>query len=248
MKNIAAGMPFPGRREDFSSDESWNYWKTLETSHLSQLMLVMIKSSPDLAKSMPSESFASSPISPSPAGRPASLYTTNVITPNRSLRGSIGNRRSYLGDVDVVAEELDGDDDVPVGHHFTYIPPNPKKYYKRLLECCLAADLEAMLSDAVDDDDEVSLGILSPAHIALVNECALRWRIGQPFRAACFLELVKQFYERNDVPLECIPEALQTIERVKTEIEIDKWPVCDVSPAFSFPFPRRFFFFRVEPG
>lgn len=226
-------MPFPGRREDFSSDEAWNHWKTSETTHLSQLILVMIKASPDLAKSMPSDSsYNSSPTAASPvAARPTSLFITSSSTPtsSRPLRGSISGRQSYFGSIDVVAEDVDADDEVPVGHHFTYIPPSPKKYYKRLLEVCLAADLEAMLSDAVNDDDEVSLGILSPAHIELVNECALRWRIGQAFRATCFLELVKQFYERNDVPLECIPEALQTIDRVQTENDVEKWMVSDVS-------------------
>ncbi len=96
-----------------------------------------------------------------------------------------------------------------------------------------------MLSPSVGDDDEVSLGILSGPHIELINECALRWRIGQPYRAACFLEIVKGFYERNEVPLECVPEALQTIAKVMSEIEMDKWPTVDVSLTCSF-FLRNF--------
>lgn len=122
----------------------------------------------------------------------------------------------------------EGDEDLPVGHHFTFIPPNPKKFYKRLVEYCLIADLEVMLSPEVDDNDEVSLGILSPTHIELINECALRWRIGHSYRAACFLDLVKQFYERNDVPMECIPEALQNVTKVIHETELELWPVQDV--------------------
>jgi len=122
----------------------------------------------------------------------------------------------------------EGDDDLPVGHHFTFIPPNPKKYYARLVEFCLLADLEIMLSPEVDDNDEVSLGILSPQHIELIGECALRWRIGHSYRAACFLDLVRQFYERNDVPMECIPEALQNVEKVIHESELELWPVQDV--------------------
>jgi hypothetical protein len=124
--------------------------------------------------------------------------------------------------------DLGGDDEILVGHHFTYIPPNPRGFYKRLLEYCLVADLEIMMSPEVDDNDEVSLGILSAPHIELINECALRWRIGQPYRAACFLDLVRQFYERNDVPLECVPEALQTITKVMREVDMEKWPVQDV--------------------
>ena len=84
-----------------------------------------------------------------------------------------------------------------------------------------------MLSPAVGDDDEVSLGILSPPHIELINEVALRWRIGQPYRVACFLDIVRQFYERNEVPLECVPEALNNIARLVNEIDLDKWPKQD---------------------
>ncbi|KAF8889044.1 hypothetical protein BD779DRAFT_1521688 [Infundibulicybe gibba] len=70
----------------------------------------------------------------------------------------------------------------------------------------------------VDDNDEVSLGILSPPHIELLNECA----------GSLFLDLVRQFYERNDVPLECVPEALQSVTKVMHDIELDKWPIQDV--------------------
>lgn len=123
----------------------------------------------------------------------------------------------------------DGDDEIPVGHHFTFIPPNPRKFYRRLLEYCLISDLEIMLSPEVDDNDEVSLGILSPPHIELINECALRWRIPHSYRASCFLDIVKQFYERNDVPMECIPEALQNVAKAMDESDVDQWPIQDVS-------------------
>jgi hypothetical protein len=223
LKNIAAGAAFPGRREDFDSDEAWNHWKTLETSHLSQMVLAMVKFNPELGKSMPSAE--ATPVA-GVSGRPSSVYSTHA----RAQVGSISSRKSFLGSpiAEPVSEDGYGDDGVPAGTQFTYIPPQPKKYYKRLLELCITTDLEAMLSDAVDDDDEVSLGILTLPHLELLNECALRWRIAQSYRAVCFLDIVRQFYERNDVPLECIPEALQSIEKVKTEHELPKWPVSDV--------------------
>ncbi|KAL6308932.1 hypothetical protein BKA93DRAFT_822199 [Sparassis latifolia] len=235
LKNINAGAPFPGRREDFESEAAWQYWRTLETSHLSQLMLIMVQFNPDLAKSGPSEVLPDVPSSN--GGRPGSVYSTrrpeSYHSP-ASRHASVSSRHSLMpsnnltsNDIDAVSEDLEGDDDVPVGHHFTFIPPNPRKYYKRLLEHCLAADLEAMLSPTVGDDDEVSLGILSPAHMELINECALRWRIGQPYRVTCFLDLVKQFYERNEVPFECIPEAMSNIAKLLHEIELEKWPIQD---------------------
>jgi len=123
-------------------------------------------------------------------------------------------------------QEEEGDDDGE-SHNFVFIPPNPRKYYKRLVELCLVADLELMLSPEVDDNDEVSLGILSPGHIELINECATRWRVGHPYRAACFLDLVKSFYERGEVPMECVPEALAAVVRVMGETEVRWWMVED---------------------
>ncbi|PCH43120.1 hypothetical protein WOLCODRAFT_25738 [Wolfiporia cocos MD-104 SS10] len=237
LKNINAGAAFPGRREDFSSEAAWQYWRTLETSHISQLMMVMVQINPELAKS---SSASDTPPSGGANGRPGSVYSTMSSRPDSFYAGgasrhaSISSRHSVLqskdftvDDFGAIHEELETDEDIPVGHYFTFIPPNPRKYYKRLLEYCLIADLEAMLSPTVGDDDEVSLGILSAPHIELINECALRWRIGQPYRVACFLDLVRQFFERNEVPLECIPEAMQNIQKVLHETELDKWPTQD---------------------
>lgn len=192
-----------------------------------------MKSNPELAKSTPSDVLPSFQTTNT---RPVSTYSPRPFDSpvGTSRNASVSSRRSFFGgnaldyNPEGVGGDVDADDEVPIGHHFTYIPPNPKKFYKRLLEYCLVADLEIMLSPEVDDNDEVSLGILSSPHIELINECALRWRIGQPFRAACFLDLVKQFYERNDVPLECVPEALQTITKVMHETDLEKWPVQDV--------------------
>lgn len=207
-------------------------------------MVAMIKFKPELAKSTPSERF---PPSPNPNARPMSAYSSPS-----ARHGSISSRRSvllvgangpqedqYYGDFD--------DDDTQVGEDFTYIPPNPKKYYKRLLELCLVGDLENMLSPEVDDNEEVSLGILSQANIELLNECALRWRIGQPYRSTCFLDLVRSFYERNDVPMECVPEALQGVAKVMQDVEPSKWPVFDVCclPVRESPFDTFLFTARL---
>lgn len=224
LKNLNAGAPFPGRREDFETEAAWQHWKSSEATHLQQLMLIMAQLNPELAKSTPSD------VLPSPdLGRPGSVYN-GVDSPGAgaSRHASISSRRSMFGVTEDPNDDPDAGDDVPTGQQFTFIPPNPKRYYKRLLEYCLVADLEVMLSPEVDDNDEVSLGILSPPHIELINECALRWRVGHSYRAACFLDLVKQFYERNDVPMECIPEALQNVTKVIQENELEYWPVQDV--------------------
>lgn len=195
-------------------------------------MLAMAQLNPELAKSTPADSMPSTS-----SGRPGSLYSSGgygSTTGIGSRHASISSRHSLYGSTNPegAADEVVGDDEVPIGHNFTYIPPNPKKYYKRLLEFCLLADLEIMLSPETEETEEVSLGILSAGHLDLLNECALRWRIGHPYRAACFLDLVRQFYERGDIPMECVPEALQGVERVIQDANIDQWPVQDVRYSF----------------
>jgi len=235
LKNLNAGSPFPGRREDFQSEAAFQHWRTLETSHLSQLMVVMVQFNPELAKSTPGDLGS---LQQASNARPTSVYSVSGNHRDSTYHPggrnpSVSSKNSRLsvfspGDLEEVAEDLDADEDLPLGHHYTFIPPNPKKFYKRLLELCLIADLEAMLSPNVGDEDEVSLGILTQAHIELINECALRWRIGQPYRVSCFLELIRQFYERNEVPIECIPEALANVRKVRQEVDLDKWPIQDV--------------------
>lgn len=236
LKNLNAGSPFPGRREDFKTEAAFQHWRTLETSHLSQLMVVMVQFNPGLAKSTPGD-LAS--LQQASNARPTSIYS--VVGNNRDSTYKAGGRNPSTSSRDSRLgafspgdlEDLNVDEDLPVGHHYTYIPPNPKKFYKRLLELCLIADLEAMLSPTVGDEDEVSLGILTEAHIQLINECALRWRIGQPYRVSCFLELIRQFYERNEVPIECVPEALANAKKVQQDLDLEKWPIQDVGlPGF----------------
>ena len=192
-------------------------------------MLAMAQLNPELAKSTPADSIPGGSI-----GRPGSLYSPS------GRNASISSRHSLYANPnpELATHEVDGDDEVPVGDNFTYIPPNPKKYFKRLLEFCLLADLEVMLSPETEETDEVSLGILSIPHLELLNECAIRWRIGHPYRAVCFLDLVRQFYERGDIPMECIPEALHSVERVLDENDLGKWTIQDVRNTSS-----TFFFF-----
>ncbi|KAG9089787.1 hypothetical protein FS749_001057 [Ceratobasidium sp. UAMH 11750] len=214
LKNITVGMPFPGRREDFQSEAAFQQWRTTENSQLSQLMVAMIRHNPALAKFTPSDITATA--LPNPGARPESMYSES----NPGLSGrhdSISSRFSTMSVGDSDADEPDS---------FTYIPPNPKKAYKRLVELCVDADLNAM--HTLPEDQEVSLTILSPRNHEIINECAVRWRVLQTYRVACFLDVVRYKYEREEVPLECLPEALQVVNKTTTEIQLDHWPSPDL--------------------
>ncbi|KAI5990422.1 hypothetical protein EDD15DRAFT_2280125 [Pisolithus albus] len=166
--------------------------------------------------------------------RPSSVYsTTRADLPATTIRhvssASTSSHRSVTGVVggDSFSEDVEEDGEIRVGHHFTFIPPNPRRFYKRLVEHCITAELELLYSPEVDDADEIPLTILSQPHVQLINECAVRWRIGKSYRATCFLEVIKQFYERSEVPMDCVPAALQAVTESLHDLEIDKWSIQD---------------------
>ncbi|KAG8902226.1 hypothetical protein FRC00_000142 [Tulasnella sp. 408] len=212
LKNINADMPFPGRREDFDTEEAFHRWRTQETAHLSQLMLAMIRLKPDLAKAIPSES--------------SSRYSQPQRPPSASLAPGGADSGPSFGGVVSEGEAFASDDEIEVGHNFTYIPPNPKKAYKRLVELCLERDLEAMIH--LPEDQEVSLTILSHQHLDLLNESALRWRMSHPYRVTCFLDVIRYKYERDEVPIECIPEGLQMVDKAMHDVPAEFWSQFDM--------------------
>ncbi|KAG8908954.1 hypothetical protein FRB99_000057 [Tulasnella sp. 403] len=213
LKNINADMPFPGRRDDFDTAEAFTYWRTQETAHLQQLVLAMIQFNPELRKSIPSSDTSSSYVA---LQRPVSMFGS-----------SSANGGPYEASLDSIVEStVDSDDDIEIGGEFTYIPPNPRKYYKRLLEICVQFDLEAMVH--LPEDQEVSLTIISPKHLDLLNQCAIRWRITHAYRVTCFIDVIRYKYERDEVPIECIPEALGHVAKAIHDVSLDKWSRFDV--------------------
>lgn len=225
-KNIHAEEAFPGNRDDFDTESAYQHWRNQELSQLSQHMKVMLQFNPELIKSAPPEVLPSVP-SPRGTPRPESLYSRAYGDTSR--HGSISSRHSLAlpSSPEYGGNSIEEDDEVPVGHNFTFIPPSPKRYYKRLLELCIQADLEAM--ENLPPDQEVSLGILNAAHVELLNECVVRWRVGHSYRAVCFLDVIKYKFEREEVPQACIPEAFQVIDKTLRDVELDKWSRQDVS-------------------
>lgn len=186
-------------------------------------MVMMVQYNPELAKATPSDGGYSAT-----GARPGSLYSATP-RPRHPETSSFSSQSSYTFSNGL--DGLIGSDDEgsgSSGNQFTYIPPNPRKYYKKLIEKCVEHDLRAM--HTLPEDQEVSLGILSPGHLDVINECALRWRIMQSYRVLCFLDVIKYKYEREEVPLECIPEAIALVEKALQEQDIDKWHNQDVRP------------------
>ncbi len=110
---------------------------------------------------------------------------------------------------------------------FTYIPPDPLETYCELLSRCLDWDLEVLKT--LPEDEDVSLGVLSLDHVALLSECAVRWRLAPSFRAWIFLEAIVERCEQGLVPTACVHEATAMVQKVQAEMPSSTWTVSDVS-------------------
>lgn len=156
LKNINAGLPFPGRREDFDTEEAWQAWRQAELAHLSQLVMVMVQLNPDLAKQNTSSDRSEALETPQSSSQlPERLDSLRGPTgAGGELRGAgpsngpvgasrTSSTRSTVStrSINGQASVLDDVDESGASQTFTFIPPNPRAYYRRLIERCIDYDL-----------------------------------------------------------------------------------------------------------
>ncbi|KAI5481227.1 C2 domain protein [Pseudohyphozyma bogoriensis] len=205
INRVAQGARFPARREDFDSDDGFQAWKKQESAELSEMIFEMVSKDPSLRNSGPPES------------------TPPIRNGGGSARNSVIGLTSPSPEGSVVGSS--GGEDENVSEGFTFVPPDPKFYYKRLFEIALDYDYDMM--SQLPPDEYVSLTILSNVNEALLRDCATRWRIIPPVRASTFLSLIVQHYKHQGVPEACVGEALSGLDRVEAEWEYDRWPWAD---------------------
>lgn len=219
IANVSTGARFPGRREDFRSEESYSRWRAGELQTSQQLMLTMIKFNPELVQSAPDD-FVMVGKDRDPVAGPSGYG--NKRQSGASL-GVMAAHPDYLPDM--LGDEFDH---LSSSHSYTYIPPNPRGTYLRLLEHCLDFDLEVMKTLA--EDEEVSLRILSQGHLDLLGECAVRWRVTPPYRVASFFDSISKRFAGEEIPIvECVGEALGEVSKVLKDTDLDYWTIRDVS-------------------
>ena len=212
VKNINLQQPWPGRREDFASDEAFQQWRTQELSTLSQMMMDMCKLNPDLLKSTSQD--VPGVTRKTDQGRPESTQLAPAEVASAAADGS------SAPDAEAISQSIDAQEEDAFGN-LVYIPPDPRAYYRRTLELCIDFDLEQIKHQP--EEEEVSLSILSKNHVELLQECATRWRLVPEYQVITNLEVIKYKYDRGEVPLDCISEALGTMQRMLAESDTSTW-------------------------
>ncbi|KAJ4375721.1 hypothetical protein N0V86_007254 [Didymella sp. IMI 355093] len=147
--------------DDFDSEEAYEQWKSQETSELSRLILELMQANPDLAKG-------------SSAAAHIRSHTASVDLGSR--QGSQSSESGAYG-LDQAVDGLSMRDDLANGDEsYTFIPSDPRSYYRAIVKEALTYDL----ADAQQNEGGEYIGLLSRQSHDLLSEVAHRWRLTLP--------------------------------------------------------------------
>ena len=201
------------RKDDFDSDDAYETWKKSETHDLSQMMLAIIQSSPELAKDTSAASL--------------SQFNRQVSSPDSSDSGyyealrrmsSGAETSSYVIDQPVDMSAYSSGDQSPAvsiedDDLFTFIPSDTRAYFRFILAQSLTCDLnDKALQQPQEGDAASPTTLLSKASTELLNEIALRWRVPQVSRTILFLDVIREKFVDQDITLDTLDAAFNFVK------------------------------------
>ena len=199
------------RSEDFDVEEAYEAWRRTESSDLSQMMLAIIQSNPDLAKTTSGGTLPRF----SPNGSVASDSGYSETSRNMSDPSDHGSyvidQPVDMSDLHLNEDSLNQIDDGP--SPFTYIPPEPKAYYRSVLIQALTYDMkdpELRPSEATAETPPRNL--LSKQSTEMLHEISIRWRVPPFTRMVLFLDVVKQKFLDQEIDLDTLDAAFEFVK------------------------------------
>jgi hypothetical protein len=219
MKDLTNASPPSLRPSDFPDESSYEDWKYHESKAISELVVNMIQANPKLAKLEPMEILPSL-LSDSASERPDLRRTTSDQHHGQSRQASEAGQptiaRSSRPDIRRRISMTDDLDEFTQKHAYTFLPEDPRAYYKRLVEIVLK-------SDRTHDEEEGEL--LSEASRELLEECAFRWRVHPASQTSFLFEVVKQMYDDEELDIDHIEQAFSMADNWDSS----SWPIADVN-------------------
>ena len=201
------------RSDDFDLEEAYEAWKKAESPDLSQMMLAIVQSNPELAKSTARSNL---PHFTSAGGSPEAS-DSGYSDLSRKM-SEVSDVSSYIIDqpVDMSSVNL-GDNNSEIqqdeDNTFTFIPPDPRSYYRFILSLALTHDLQDdSLQPSRPTAETPAIKLLSKPSTELLNEVCLRWRIPFVSRIILFLDVVREKFIENTITLETLDEAFTFIK------------------------------------
>lgn len=183
--------------DDFESEEAYDMWRNQETPELSKILMDILQANPELAKG-------------SSQGPAAQLRSHNASVDLGSRQGSQSSESGAAYGLDQAMDGLSMRDDLANGDtSYTFIPSDPRSYYRAILKEALTYDL----ADAQQNEgSNEHVGLLSKQSHELLNEIALRWRLPLSSRLILYLDVVREKYLDQELDLDTLDAAFNYVK------------------------------------
>ncbi|KAK4693598.1 hypothetical protein P7C71_g3833, partial [Lecanoromycetidae sp. Uapishka_2] len=208
LLNLDSGKTL--RNDDFDLDEAYELWKKGEVQDLSQMMLTIIQSNPELAKSttgsLPQFSHHAN-------GSTSSEHSDLSRNMSENMESS-----SYVIDQPVDMANINGRSQSPESldedKTFTYIPTDARAYYRFIMAQALTFDMnnKELESAPAEADGPPPIKLLSKQSTELLNEICLRWRIPHVSRIILFLDVIREKFVDQEITLDTLDAAFYFIK------------------------------------
>ena len=201
------------RNQDFDLEEAYDEWRKSEAPDLSQMMLAIVQSNPELAKSTSAGSLAQF----NPGSNGAEAHDSGYLDSSKKLSEN-SESSSYVIDQPVDLSSLGSREHSPELQQdeenvFTYMPPDARAYYRLILGQALSYDLKDQnLQPTEATADMPPMKLLSKQSSELLNELCLRWRLPQVSRIILFLDVIREKFIDEEITLDTLDAAFNFIK------------------------------------
>ncbi|EGY22699.1 C2 domain-containing protein [Verticillium dahliae VdLs.17] len=208
---LASNAPGSLRKHDFDTDEAYEEWKKAEATHLSEILFKITTAKPELLKT--SSSSLDKPL----PGRPMSLYGEDqaygdlsraLSNPDSATYGSDPSSMISLSSLSL--EDAPGGTQTVEEPAYTFIPPNPRSFYKAFLQYC-------MTYDHLHSDPALPYAPFSPQSIDLLIELSVFWRLPQFTRLIVVIEVASKRFLDGEIDIDQLAETLEIVKETASD-------------------------------
>ncbi|KAL2377480.1 hypothetical protein RJ035_007708 [Blastomyces gilchristii] len=190
--------------EDFDSTEAFEAWKKAEAGELSRMMFSIMQSNPDTKTSLPGSTL------PHLNTRSSDPHAIDIGYSDTSDISSID--AASLSQPDASHDYADN------SNIYTFIPPDPRSFYRFILLQVVNHELQERQTNASDaTSDSPATALLSKQATDLLNEIGLRWRIPTSSRAVLLLDVFREKYVEQEIDLDTLDSAFILVNQPPSE-------------------------------
>ena len=213
------------RNDDFVLDEGYETWKKVEVQELSQMMLKIVQSNPELAKSTTGANIPQ-------LYRSTSNHTENSdLVKLDALRkvGDRSERSSYVTEQPIDISPLDSRSESPDSFSddnevFVYIPQDPRAFYRFVLNEAINHEFkDSRFKDTMETTSTTNF--FSKQSAELLGEIGLRWRLPPVSRSILFLDVIRERFVDQELTVDILDAAFLLVKEEPQDSHKNSHPV-----------------------